>query len=244
MAREKQTGYIIALKVIHNDQINTDSLKSQLTTEVKIHSKLYHPNIIQLYGYFKDGNRSFLILEYAPNGEVYSSLKSSNNSHFTEKQSIKYMAQLCSALLYCHSRNIIHRDIKPENLLLGKKGEIKIADFGLSAILKELDSRKTFCGTLDYLPPEIIREEQYGFSVDIWSLGILFYEFLTGYPPFSSTNSQQTFLNIVNQQLNFPSNISQNSVRLITRFLDKDPEKRITLKQFINDPYVKLFITV
>jgi len=122
-------------------------------------------------------NRVYLILEYASKGELYKELQKSKR--FSERRSATYIASLARALMYCHQKHVIHRDIKPENLLIGIKGELKIADFGWSVHAPN-SRRQTLCGTLDYLPPEMVEGRDHDAAVDVWSLGVLAYEFLCG----------------------------------------------------------------
>ncbi|MGH0174433.1 UNVERIFIED_CONTAM: hypothetical protein FKN15_072052 [Acipenser sinensis] len=130
LARERQSKFILALKVLFKTQLEKAGVEHQLRREVEIQSHLRHPNILRLYGYFHDSSRVYLILEYAPKGELYSELQRCGK--FNEQRSATYITELSDALLYCHSKKVIHRDIKPENLLLGASGELKIADFGWS----------------------------------------------------------------------------------------------------------------
>ena len=134
-----------------------------------------------MYGYFYDSKRIYLILEYSPGGELYKKL--TQPGHFSEKVSAKYICDLALALDYCHQKHVIHRDIKPENLLVGAHGEIKIPYFGWS-VHATTSRRNTLCGTLDYLQPEMVEGLEHDEKVDIWSLGVLMYEFLIGCPPF------------------------------------------------------------
>jgi len=142
--------------------------------------------VVQLYGFFYDDEKIYLILEYCPGGELYKDLKAQPGGHYTEPVAAGYIYQVCKALMYIHSKDIIHRDIKPENLL-NCLGVIKLADFGWS-VHAPSNRRQTMCGTLDYLPPEMVQRGKidYDNSIDIWSLGILAYEFVCGKPPFET----------------------------------------------------------
>lgn len=175
--------FIVALKVLHKKQLMEAKVEYQLRREIEIQSHLRHKNILRLYGYFWDEKQIYLILEYAPKGQLYDILQ--KRERFSERRAAMYINSLARALRYCHSKHVIHRDIKPENLLLGYKGEIKIADFGWS-VHAPSSRRTTLCGTLDYLPPEMIQFQNYDYNVDIWSLGVLAYEFLVGSPPFEA----------------------------------------------------------
>ena len=142
-----------------------------------------------------------MILEYSTGGELYKKLTS--KGRFSEKLSAQYICDMAQALSYCHQKHIIHRDIKPENLLLGSRGEIKIADFGWS-VHAPTSRRNTLCGTLDYLPPEMIDGREHDEMVDVWSLGVLMYEFLVGSPPFEDAGHNATYRSISRVDLRFP----------------------------------------
>ena len=173
---QKKSNYIVALKVLFKQELIENRVEKQLRREIEIQSHLRHPNILRLYGYFYDQKRVYLILEFAKNGELYKQLQ--KVTRFTEDQSSKYIFQITKALEYLHSKNVIHRDIKPENLLIGANGELKIADFGWS--VHSSARRTTLCGTLDYLPPEMVEGRDHDGNVDLWSLGVLCFEFLVG----------------------------------------------------------------
>lgn len=173
LAREKETKFVLALKVLSKKQVGDQGIEHQVRREIEIQSHLRHPNILRMYGFFHDEQRLYMILEYAPGGTLFNALK--KDTRFDEKKSAKYIKCLVSALVYLHNRNVIHRDIKPENLLLGHDDQLKIADFGWS--VHEPDShRTTLCGTMDYLSPEMVQGKPHSKAVDLWSLGVLTYE--------------------------------------------------------------------
>lgn len=181
--------------------------------EIEIQSNLRHPNVLQLYGHFHDSKRIFLILEFAAKGELYKHLQ--REKRFPEWKAAQYVAQMAAALHYLHKKHVIHRDIKPENILLGIHGELKIADFGWS-VHAPGDRRKTQCGTLDYLPPEIVNYTSYNNKVDLWSLGVLMYEFLVGEAPFEDTQVL-TYKRIVRCEMTVPSYVSPEAKDLIQK---------------------------
>lgn len=156
---------------------------------------------------------------------------------FTEAQTALYIKQIAEALKYCHAKNIIHRDIKPENLLLGHSGEIKIADFGWS-VHAPSSRRNTLCGTLDYLPPEMIEGVTYTEKVDLWSLGVLCYEFLIGKAPFEMPAYSETLNKISKASYSIPEGIPSSAKELITNLLVIDAEKRWNLDQILNHPWI------
>merc|ERR1719163_2427432 len=183
VARERRTGFIFALKVLDKQQLIKHRVEHQLRREIEIQSHLRHANILRLYSFFHDERRVYLMLEMAPGGELYTLLQ--QRGSFSEARSAWYFKQMAEAILYCHTKHVIHRDIKPENILIGINETLKIADFGW-AVHAPTSRRETFCGTLDYLPPEMVHNKRYTQRVDVWGLGVLLYEFLVGRPPFES----------------------------------------------------------
>lgn len=236
LAREKTTKYIVALKVLFKSQLQKAGVEHQLRREIEIQAHLRHPNILRLFGYFHDKTRVYLILEYAPKGELYKELKRQNR--FSESTCATYMTQLSNALKYCHNKKVIHRDIKPENLLVGLTGDVKIADFGWS-VHAPSSRRTTLCGTLDYLPPEMIEGRHHDEKVDLWSLGILCYEFLVGNPPFEAETNTETYRRITKVDLHFPSYCSDGAKDLVRKLLQHDPFKRLSLDGILEHPWIK-----
>ncbi|KAF4802468.1 Aurora kinase A [Turdus rufiventris] len=235
LAREKQSKFILALKVLFKTQLEEAGVEHQLRREVEIQSHLRHPNILRLYGYFHDVTRVYLILEHAPRGEVYKELQ--RLTKFDEQRTATYITELADALSYCHSKRVIHRDIKPENLLLGSNGELKIADFGWS-VHAPSSRRTTLCGTLDYLPPEMIEGRTHDEKVDIWSLGVLCYEFLVGKPPFETQTYQDTYRAISRVEFKFPPFVTEGARDLISKLLKHNPFHRLPLKDVLLHPWI------
>jgi aurora kinase A len=238
LAREKKSKYIVALKILFKSQLVKAQVEHQLRREIEIQSHLRHPHILRLFGYWFDETKIYLILENAPRGEMYKCLQKCQGGKFDEPRASKYIKQMTEALAYCHSMKVIHRDIKPENLLLDMKGDLKISDFGWS-VHAPSSRRATMCGTLDYLPPEMIEGNPHSERVDHWALGILTYEFLVGKPPFEAESNQDTYRNIVNIRLHFPPHVSANAQDLIRNLLRKDPEQRMALADVLNHPWIK-----
>ncbi|XP_058104694.1 serine/threonine-protein kinase Aurora-3 [Magnolia sinica] len=236
LAREKQSKYIVALKIIFKEQLEKYRLHHQLRREIEIQSSLTHPNVLRLFGWFHDEDRIFLILEYAARGELFKELRKSE--YLSERRAATYIASLAKALAYCHEKHVIHRDIKPENLLLDLEGRLKIADFGWS--VQSRTKRHTMCGTLDYLAPEMVTNKAHDYTVDNWTLGILLFEFLYGAPPFEAESQEDTFRRIVEIDLSFPPtpHVSAEAKDLICRLLVKDSLKRLSLEKILDHPWI------
>lgn len=228
--------YTLALKTLYKSEIVQSRVEKQLRREIEIQQNLRHPNVLRLYGYFHDDKRIFLMLEFAGKGELYKQL--SKHGQFSERRSSRYIDQMADALAYLHSKHVIHRDIKPENLLLGINGELKIADFGWS-VHAPGNRRMTLCGTLDYLPPEMVESKEHSEKVDLWALGVLTYEFLVGNPPFEDRRSaQSTYRRIAKVDLHFPGTVSAEPRDLITKLLQYEPEKRLPLTTVLKHPWI------
>uniref|UniRef100_A0AAV2M6I3 non-specific serine/threonine protein kinase n=1 Tax=Knipowitschia caucasica TaxID=637954 RepID=A0AAV2M6I3_KNICA len=237
LARERQSMFISALKVLFKKQLEKAGVEHQLRREVEIQSHLRHPNILRLYGYFHDASRVYLILEFAPKGQLYCELQ--RCGRFSEDRSATYIMELADALKYCHSKNVIHRDIKPENLLLGANGELKIADFGWSVHAPSA-RRSTLCGTLDYLPPEMIEGKPHDQNVDLWSLGVLCYEFLVGQPPFEAKTHDETYRRISRVEYSYPPQytFSEGAKDLVSKLLKHNPLHRLPIQGVLTHPWV------
>jgi aurora kinase len=190
LAKECTSAFICALKVLHKDTIKQAGVERQVRREIEIQGNLRHNGILRLYGHFHDVRRIFLVLECAPGGDLLKHLR--REKRFPERKAAQYVADIAASLNYMHKKHVIHRDLKPENILIGANSVIKISDFG-SSVHSINTRRHTLCGTLDYLAPEMIEsrhDEQnigYGQEVDLWALGVLIYEFLTGKAPFEGT---------------------------------------------------------
>lgn len=217
LARERSSGYVCALKVQHKNELQQGGVEKQVRREIEIQSNLRHPNILQLYGHFHDSKRIFLILEFAGKGELYKHLR--REQRFPEWKAAQFIAQMAAALKYLHKKHVMHRDIKPENILMGMHGEIKVSDFGWSVHAPN-GRRKTMCGTLDYLPPEMIKsgsaDNYYSEAVDLWSLGVLTYEFLVGEAPFEDS-PVMTQRRIARAEMTVPNFVSPEGKDLIKR---------------------------
>ncbi|KAI8977950.1 kinase-like domain-containing protein [Pilobolus umbonatus] len=242
LAREKKSGFIVALKVLYKSELESSGIEKQLRREVEIQGNLRHPNILRLYGYFHDETRVFLILELAVKGELYKELQF--HKKLDEAEAAKYIAQITNAVLYLHSKSVIHRDIKPENLMLGLKKEVKIGDFGWAVRTGKLDNRRsTLCGTLDYLPPEMVEGREHNESVDLWCMGVLLYEMICGKPPFEDEDGYQaTYQRIINVDFEMPDHVSPEAADLIQKLCQYKAADRLPLDQVMYHPFIKKHI--
>jgi len=163
--------------------------------ELEIQWRLNHPNIVRLFGYFYDERSFYVVLEYCKYGNLFQMLR--REKCFSENKARLVIAQVVEALNYLHDRNVIHRDIKPENILVvdQDKMHVKLCDFGWATHTID-EQRNTFCGTVDYVAPELVSQEPYDDRIDLWAVGILTFELLTGHAPFTGKNERDTYTNI------------------------------------------------
>ncbi|KAL5971184.1 Aurora kinase A [Taenia solium] len=192
-----------------------------------------HPNIIRLYGYFYDAKRVYVMLEFAPRGELSKDIQKFN---FTPARS----STLAHALDYCHNRRVIHRDINPSNILLGVNGELKVGDFGC-AVHSPGSKRTAVWGTLSYLAPEMTSVDFiHDSKCDVWSLGVTAYEMLCKRVPFEKASEEETLLAIRNDEIDFSFIKCEEATRFLKRVLERDATVRITAAEVIQDPWVRL----
>ena len=241
LVSHNETQKLFALKVIDKRKLLMSYGKLDIIyNEINIHSKLDHENIIKLYNIHEDNENINIIMEYAENGNLYE-LISKEDGGLSESKAFDYFIQVVNAVYYLHNNNIIHRDIKPENILIGNDNKIKLCDFGWAKELT-LENRSTFCGTVEYMAPEIVGSENYDYSVDIWSLGILLYELLFGHSPFKANTTKNVILNIKTHELTYDDKnkkISNSCKDLIQKLLVSNPQKRLKIKDILEHPFVK-----
>jgi protein kinase X len=176
-----------------------------------------------LFWSYHDDNYLYMLLEYVPGGELFSYLR---NAHkFENDKALFYATEITSALASMHEKDIIYRDMKPENVLIDQGGHVKLTDFGFAKKVK--DRTWTLCGTPEYLAPEIIQSKGHGKAVDWWSLGILIYEMLAGFPPFFDENPFDIYRKILEGRLEFPRHFEAHARDLIKKLLIADRTKRL-----------------
>lgn len=239
--KHKKTGKYYACKQVSKEKVV--KMIDQFRREVFIMYEVTHSHIIKLYHHFEDEKYFYLVMELAEAGSLFQKLVSERC--FLERQANQYFREVMDAIDCLHSHNpaIIHRDIKPENILIDKEGNLKVTDFGWSNYYSSEQGtpRYTICGTTEYLCPEMVKETGHTPAVDIWCLGVLLYEMLCGFTPFRSAVKESLMQNISKAKIKFPNNISQLAKNLITRMLEKNPQKRITLDKIKEHGWVNLF---
>lgn len=240
LAKEKKTGFIVSLKIIKKKIIRENENYKQLRREINIHSKLDSPYILKYYGHFHDKENIYLIIEHAV-GELFSKLEEFKK--FDEKTASQYIYQILKALENMHKLEIIHRDLKPENILIGFDNKLRIADFGWAVCNKD-KKRDTFCGTPEYLCPEIIERKNHNEKVDLWCVGVLTYELLVGNVPFQSASSKKddAYKQIRNLDFDIPSFLSENAKNFISRLLVVENEKRPNVDEMLKDPWIVSYL--
>jgi serine/threonine protein kinase len=230
------TGSMYAIKMISKAKIFETGMLGHLRREIRIMYSLDHPYIIKLYNHFEDDKNFYLILQLAENGSLFDKLVKVRT--FDEKTTAQYIREVALAIQYLHTREppIIHRDIKPENIFLDKDGIAKLGDFGWSSFSD--NARSTYCGTLEYLAPEMIDRRGHDTRLDLWNLGILLFELLTGNAPFRSNNQEELFVKIKSLKIGFPKNFPSGAKELVRSLLKAKPEERITLNELFEHPWM------
>lgn len=223
--RKKDDGKIYAMKVLRKDTIIARKQVTHTKSEKNILMKIQHPFIVNLNYAFQTKDKLYMILDYINGGELFFHLK--KEGRFAESRVKLYAAEIASALDHLHNLDIVYRDLKPENILLDSEGHICITDFGLSKQIESTEGTHTFCGTPEYLAPEVLKGQGHGTPVDWWSLGTLLFEMLTGLPPFYAQNVNVMYTKILSGELKFPAYISDNAKSLLEGLLVRDPEKRL-----------------
>ncbi|KVH94121.1 CBL-interacting protein kinase 2-like [Cynara cardunculus var. scolymus] len=238
--RNLRTGQGVAIKVIDKEKVLRVGLVNQIKREISIMRLVKHPNILQLFEVMATKTKIYFALEYAKGGELFDKV---SKGKLREPVARKYFQQLINAVDFCHSRGVYHRDLKPENLLLDENDNLKVSDFGLSALAesKHQDGLlHTTCGTPAYVAPEVINRKGYdGDKADIWSCGVILYVLLTGYLPFHDSNLMEMYRKIGKGDFKCPNWFQPDVRRLLSRMLDPNPAYRITIAKIKENPWFK-----
>ncbi|DBA02655.1 TPA: hypothetical protein N0F65_010480 [Lagenidium giganteum] len=238
----KSDGSRYAVKCINKSSLNPKD-RSNLVQEISILKELDHPHIIKLFDvYDDDSEMCYLVMEYAEGGELFDRIIA--KEYYTEAEAKKVVKVVAKVLAFCHARGVTHRDLKPENLLYADESEnakIKIADFGFAKLVTAETNMSTMCGTPGYYAPEIVRKQPYDNKCDIWSLGVITYILLCGFPPFYDENQVEEMRKILQGDFEFVppyfDTVSSQAKDLIRKMLVVDPAKRMSAETVLRHPW-------
>lgn len=224
--RKKDTNRIYALKTIRKAHIVSRSEVNHTLAERTVLAQIDNPFIVPLKFSFQSPEKLYFVLAFINGGELFHHLQ--REGKFELNRARFYTAELLCALECLHGFNVIYRDLKPENILLDYTGHIALCDFGLCKLnMREDDKTNTFCGTPEYLAPELLLGQGYTKAVDWWTLGVLLYEMLTGLPPFYDENTNEMYRKILQDPLRFPDDMDKDAKSLLTGLLNRDPKQRL-----------------
>jgi 5'-AMP-activated protein kinase catalytic alpha subunit len=211
-------------------------MEEKVKREIKILRLFMHPHIIRLYEVIEAPADIYVVMEYVKSGELFDYIV--EKGRLQEEEARRFFQQIISGVQYCHRNMVVHRDLKPENLLLDNNCDVKIADFGLSNVMRDGHFLKTSCGSPNYAAPEVISGKLYaGPEVDVWSCGVILYALLCGTLPFDDENIPNLFKKIKGGIYTLPSHLSGPARDLIPRMLVVDPMKRITIREIREHPW-------
>jgi 5'-AMP-activated protein kinase catalytic alpha subunit len=238
LATHGPTGTKVAIKILNRGRIKEMNMEPKVSRETRILRSFDHPHIIRLYEVIDTPTDIFVVMEYVSGGELFDYIVS--RGRLTEDEARRIFQQILSGIEYCHYHGVVHRDLKPENLLLDQDHNIKIADFGLSNLIRDGEFLHTSCGSPNYASPEVICGSMYaGPEVDVWSCGVILYALLCGSLPFDDENIPNLFKKIKNGIYSLPGHLSELSRDLIPRLLVVDPLRRITIPEIRQHPWYR-----
>ncbi|KAL3507762.1 hypothetical protein ACH5RR_033144 [Cinchona calisaya] len=231
----------VAIKVIDKTKDFQAPLEQLIIREISVMKRLNnHPSILKIHEVLATKTKIYLVMELAHGGELFTKLQ--QRGKFSESTARNYFHQLISALHFCHQNGVVHRDIKPQNLLLDRQGNVKISDFGLSALPEQLRNGMlhTACGTPAYTAPEVVYRKGYdGSKTDAWSCGVLLYVFLVGSLPFDDSSIPQMYRAMHRRVFDFPEWISKPAKSIIYRLLDPNPITRLGIEELLKLSWFK-----
>nr|XP_029120966.1 CBL-interacting protein kinase 8 isoform X4 [Elaeis guineensis] len=244
-AQNTETGESVAMKVLDRATIIKHKMVDQIKREIFIMKLVRHPHVVRLYEVLASRTKIYIILEFITGGELFDKIV--HRGKLSEADSRRYFQQLIDGVDYCHSKGVYHRDLKPENLLLDSQGNLKISDFGLSAVPAEgVSLLHTTCGTPNYVAPEVLSHKGYdGAIADIWSCGVILYVLMAGYLPFDEVDLTTLYTKIEKAEFSCPSWFSGGAKSLIHRILDPNPASRIRIEEIrCNEWFRKNYVPV
>ncbi|XP_028792489.1 CBL-interacting serine/threonine-protein kinase 8-like [Neltuma alba] len=236
-AQNTETGESVAMKVLDRSTIIKHKMVDQIKKEISIMKLVRHPYVVRLHEVLASRTKIYIILEFITGGELFDKIV--HHGRLSEAEARRYFQQLIDGVDYCHSKGVYHRDLKPENLLLDSLGNIKISDFGLSALPEQgVSVLRTTCGTPNYVAPEVLSHKGYnGAAADVWSCGVILYVLIAGYLPFDELDLTTLYSKIENAEFSCPSWFPVGAKALIHRILDPNPETRMTIEQIKSDEW-------
>jgi len=237
---KSESGKLYAVKII--DKTALKGKEDSLENEIKVLRRLKHPNIVQLLETYEDKSKVYLVMELVTGGELFDRIVEKGS--YTEKDAADLIRQVLEAVDYMHEQGVVHRDLKPENLLYycpDEDSKIMISDFGLSK-MEDSGIMATACGTPGYVAPEVLAQKPYGKAVDVWSIGVISYILLCGYPPFYDESDSYLFAQILKGEFEFDSpywdDISDSAKDFIRRLMCVDVNKRYTCREALQHPWI------
>ena len=232
LGMHKLSRKLVALKSINKEFMTDEKQKSKVMHEVGILLRLRHQSVVKLYETFETKRHMLLAMELCAGGDLLNYVR--KRKKLDEDVAKVIFRQIIEGLGYIHRKRILHRDIKLDNILLDGKGNVKIADFGVSKLVKPGDVMHEQSGTPAYIAPEILKEEGYmGFKADIWSAGVVFYAMLCGTVPFKASNMKELHKMIIKGKYNLKEEISDDAKSLLRSMLETDPKRRITIQKIL-----------
>ncbi|KAK3017221.1 hypothetical protein RJ639_007139 [Escallonia herrerae] len=240
-ARNVESGHPFAVKILEKTRIVDLKITDQIKREIATLKLLKHPNVVRLYEVIASKTKIYMVLEYVNGGELFDRIAS--RGKLSEAEGRKLFQQLIDGVSYCHNKGVFHRDLKLENVLVDARGNIKISDFGLSALpqhFRDDGLLHTTCGSPNYVAPEILSNRGYdGATSDTWSCGVILYVTLTGYLPFDDRNLAVLYQKIFKGDAQIPKWLSSGARNLIRRILDPNPRTRMTMAEIKADEWFK-----
>ncbi|KAG2616249.1 CBL-interacting protein kinase 17-like isoform X1 [Panicum virgatum] len=232
-ARHRGTGALFAVKILDRARVLSQRIADQIRREIATLKLLRHPNVVRLHEVAASKTKIYMVLEFVNGGELFDRI--AIKGKLSEEEGRRLFQQLIDGVSYCHEKGIYHRDLKPENVLVDRKGNIKISDFGLSALPQHLGNDgllHTTCGSPNYIAPEVLQNRGYDGSLsDIWSCGVILYLMLVGYLPFDDRNIVVLYQKIFKGDTQIPKCLSPGAQNLLQRILEPNPMKRITMAE-------------
>jgi aurora kinase len=243
LVQHKMTQANYAIKAIDKRTNANIQEKPYFRREIEIMYRIHHPNVVKLFGHFEDNTYCYFIMEYIPGGNIYSYVPKDGIKKINTQQVASIIKDVISATYFLHHMNppIIHRDIKPENVLLSQGMQAKLTDFGWSNYMQGDMKRTTVCGTPIYLAPEMINNTGHDEKIDIWCIGVLLFELMTGMSPWQGNDVQTVKYNISRLRINWPKQMDRKAADLIIKILRYNPEERISLRNMLMHPFFTQF---